>query len=300
MTATGVRQGSIPICVRAEDMESSDDYCKQIERTNGTGAFLGVHGEDPVVGTLMSSKRGAPDLYSPRHRHTKAQVRYIMSGTMSFGPGVSASAGDCQIVPDGVFYGPLKPGDGDPPYYLQTQFTGASGQPLVNTREMLDRQAELASTGEFKQGIYYPKDGRPVDSFEAVTNAITHEEKTTYREPLVDDYLVVHTSELPWYEHAEGIAVKHVAYLFGTGPNVKLVRMEKGAVLPAGSVTCQQSRWLIDGAIRWDDEHFDALSAMFYPPDVAYPETRSEQGDTLLLVVQWTTPGRAPVPFAQL
>src|SRR3954469_12183195 len=47
------------------------------------------------------------DFFSPRHRHTFDQVRYMMSGSVRYGDKVY-SEGDCIYVPAGCTYGPMQ------------------------------------------------------------------------------------------------------------------------------------------------------------------------------------------------
>ena len=81
---------------------------------------------------------------------------------------------------------------------------------------------------------------------------------------------------------------------------MKLVRLGAGASLPAGNLNCQQARYVLDGAINWNGEKFPALSMMYYPSGVVYPETESASEGTTLLVVQWTGAGQEFVPFSVL
>ena len=47
-------------------------------------------------------------VHSPRHRHTFQQVRFLVGGKMKYGREVY-EAGDCLYIPEGAYYGPIKP-----------------------------------------------------------------------------------------------------------------------------------------------------------------------------------------------
>lgn len=286
-----------PICVRDSDVDISA-YSAKIRRGYEDTKHLRLFDRAHGIGTDIYSFRPGPDFYSPRHSHTSTQVRYILSGTMNYGR-ETYSAGDCTIIPDSVKYGPLQPGPGDLPHFVQVVFGGASGVPMLDPDEVSRAQETLAERGRFEGGIYHPNSGQPRDAYEAVAEEVLGE-RVVYPPARVQNYVVVHTPLLPWVNAKNGVSVKHVAYLFETGPNVKLVRMAAGAVLPAGQASCQQVRIVTEGSVSWDDEDFAALSFMHYPYGSSYPETRSRQDGTTLLVVQWTEPGREVPPFLSL
>jgi len=149
-------------------------------------------------------------------------------------------------------------------------------------------KAALADKGEFKDGVFFPKDGQPQDGYEALAaEALGH--AVEYPPSLLKTPITVQTKELPWTPYSDGVEVKRIAGLFGTGPFVTLVRMKKGATLPAGNVGWQQARYVVEGTIRWQDEDYDGISMFYYPPSIDYPATVAEADDTILFVIQWST-----------
>ena len=54
------------------------------------------------------SRQKNSNYYSPPHRHTFDQVRFIVSGQVKYGP-LRISGGDVAYFPEGVFYGPTEP-----------------------------------------------------------------------------------------------------------------------------------------------------------------------------------------------
>jgi hypothetical protein len=261
------------------------------------GRELPMYYPDAGIGVQMIVFRPESEFHSPRHSHPHSQVRYIVSGTINYGRD-TYSAGDIIIVPDSVKYGPMRPGPGAPPVFLQTAFTGPSGVPILHPDIIQEAYAEMSHSGTFEKGIYRPNDGRPRDAYLAAQEHVAGGPIETSPAQL-NDIIVVHSGLLPWVDHTDGISVKHVAYILGTGPNVKVVRLEAGATLPAGVSRSHQARYLIEGAVDWQEKHYDAISVMFYPSGREYPATRALTQSTLV-VKQWANAGDPVVPFADL
>jgi hypothetical protein len=67
--------------------------------------------EDPRDGRRFRvgySRQQNSNYYSPPHRHTFDQIRFIVSGKVKYGP-MRLSGGDVAYFPEGVFYGPTEP-----------------------------------------------------------------------------------------------------------------------------------------------------------------------------------------------
>lgn len=239
----------------------------------------------PVGGHLISI-RPSEGFFSPRHRHSETLVRYLVSGTMRYG-NEEHFPGDCTIIPDSIYYGPMQPGSGELPHFLQATFAGRTGVPPMMPDVIAKARAALAETGEFKDGVYFPKEGgAPRDGYEAVAAHVYGE--VEYPPPLLKDKVTVRSSELPWKPYAAGVDVKKIASLFDTGPHVTLLRLKKGATLPAGTSGWQQARWVVEGEVSWGEERYGAISMLYYPPSVAYPSTTA-LSDCVLFSLQWTT-----------
>jgi hypothetical protein len=302
---------SAPVCRREEELGNEEqgfggrqpgawDYIKFFQVID--------HARDvAVTNNIASSQSG--QVHNVRHAHQFSQVRFCISGAMNFGID-RFEAGDVQIIGDSVKYGPMQPAkqpSSEPLKFLQTQFTGPSGLPFIDKAMLQTTQDELSRRGVFDNGVYRPDGGNPLDSFEAIVLAIklgtyelTGKERIEYAPSRTLHPIHIRTSELPWRDSAPGISVKHVAYLYETGPNIKLVRLAKGAQLPAGRARFQQTRWLYEGSAAWQGEHFDAVSVMFYPPDVDYPATEALEDDTKLMLIQWANAEGTEVPLLAL
>jgi hypothetical protein len=295
-----------PICVREEELTPQIQGFGGRRKGNYDQRYFQVTDAERGVSVTNDSARAIADVYNVRHRHVFSQVRYVRRGSFQFGRD-TMGPGDVQFVPDSVHYGPMRseyvPG-GENLHFLQTQFAGPTGRVWVDKEQVPWAQEELAKYGTFDNGIYRPTGGKPMDAFEAIMIGLERNnfklsghEDIGYPPMRVPHPLYVRSSELPWLQHAASVEVKHLMYMFETGPNVKLLRLGKGAVLPGGQVSFQQTRWLVEGSVSWNDEEFNALSCMFYPPNVRYPETRSQEDGTTILVIQWTNSGWPRIPF---
>src|SRR5690606_29137314 len=96
--------------------------------------------------------------------------------------------------------------------------------------EVVNAQRELAAMGKFEEGVYTFPDGRKRDAYEAILERITGQ-KIEYPQARLNSYVVMRSTSFPWIDHAgaRGVRQKHLAYFFETGPNIKLVQIDKGA-----------------------------------------------------------------------
>jgi uncharacterized RmlC-like cupin family protein len=296
-TAQKTLDGHAAVCRSEDDLVTYEGT--ESRRWNGPIRTLTVHNMERGINVRMSTFRPGADYLTPRHKHTTTHVRYVVSGTMNYGD-EKYVAGDCMIIPDSVPYGPIMPSEGgDLPVFLQTTFMGPSGIPLPPPEELMRARSELRRSGEIADGIYRPHSGPPQDATEAAVEWLTGR-KSTYPEPRVSDYTVVHAPNVPWVPVSDGVQVKHLAYMFETGPNVKLVRLRQGAAIPAGLSRSQQARYVIEGSIRWNGEAYDAISTMYYPAGCDYPESVGASESAIVLVIQWVNAGDNSPPFLSL
>jgi hypothetical protein len=100
-------------------------------------------------------------------------------------------------------------------------------------------------------------------------------------------------------EGAPGVSVKHLGYFNERGPNIKLMRMEKGAETPQGEVNFQQVRLVLEGEVEYAGETYKPVSCMFFPAGAPYSPTTAIN-DTILLVTQLGMPGSSSLPFCVL
>lgn len=300
--------GTAPVCVGYDELAVQGQGFGGRKSSSWDQRFFQVINPELNVAVTNNSALELERIDNVRHAHTFSQIRYFHRGAMKFGSD-TVREGDVQFIGDSVKYGPMRSVD-DPTtrcHMLQTQFTGPANRPFLDQTLIAKTTKELEKHGTFADGIYQPDGGRPIDSFEAITIAIeqqktrlTGEEFVHYAEPRLLHPVYVRTKQLPWLPLSDGVEIKHVLYMYEAGPNVKLVRLAKGAMLPSDIVDFQQTRWLVEGAISWESMRREAISCMFYPPNVRYPETRAEADDTVLLILQWTSIGNPILPFIHI
>lgn len=308
LNETDTFDGTQAVCVGYDDLAVQAQGFGGRQASSWDQRFFQVIDPERGIAVTNNSALEQEAIHNVRHAHTFSQIRYFHRGSMKFGKD-TVEPGDLQFVGDSVKYGPM--GSIENPaercHMLQTQFTGPSNRPFLDQTLISKTMEELRRHGSFDNGIYRPDGGRPMDSFEAITVAIeegkvqlTGQENVVYARPRLLHPVYVRTSEIPWRPLRAGVEVKHVLNMYETGPNVKLVRLAKGAVLAGDTADFQQTRWLVEGAVTWGGSRFEAISCMYYPHDVEYPATRAEQDATVLLILQWTNVGRPMLPFLHL
>lgn len=258
--------------------------------------YKGFFDKQRGIGARLGSLYAEPYYHSPRHRHTFQQVRYVLSGEMKYGK-EHYSAGDCLYLPEGAYYGPIKPVDnGEQLHFADIQFEGPSGIPYPEPDEVVEVQRRMAEEGKFEEGVYTFPNGRKRDAYEAILEVLTGS-KVEYPQPRLDSYVVLKTPGIPWVPHEtlEGVEGKHLAYFFETGPNLKMARIAAGAALPSATPVGHRAVFLIDGELTFDGAEFDALSYFVLPSGEEHPQLTAKS-DATLLMVAWSPQGKR-VPF---
>jgi hypothetical protein len=115
------------------------------------------------------SKLGT-DYSGPRHRHNFDQYRFMIEGESDYGQDGPLKAGMLGYYPEGVHYGPQV--NKTEIYCAVLQFGGASGSGYLLPREVKAGMEELKKFGEFKDGVFYRREGVPgkrnMDAFQAI------------------------------------------------------------------------------------------------------------------------------------
>src|SRR5688572_31763208 len=109
------------------------------------------------VGLRIGSLYADPYYNSPSHRHTFQQVRYVVQGKMKYGKTHVYGVGDCLYLPEGTYYGPVKPvpvsqGGEEQLHFVDMQFMGPSGIPYPEPEPVVEAQRALAKEGVFEEG----------------------------------------------------------------------------------------------------------------------------------------------------
>lgn len=260
--------------------------------------YHGFFDKERGIGARLGSLYAEPYYHSPRHRHTFQQVRFVLAGRMRYGK-EEYGVGDCLYIPEGAYYGPIKPvatEDDEKLHFADIQFEGPSGIPYPDPDDVVAAQRRLAAIGKFEEGVYTFPSGRKRDAYEAILEELTGE-RIEYPAPRLNSYVVMHSGAYPWMAHPTkaGVSLKHLGYFFESGPNIKMVQLAPGASLDMSAPVGHRAVFLLKGHVDFGGQAYDGLSYFLLPNGDAQPAFRAT--DTAeLLVVGWSTGGET-VPF---
>lgn len=245
--------------------------------------------------------RWGPAYFSPRHRHTFDQVRYVASGRMKVGT-AELGPGDILYVPEGAFYGPQKIVETETEkeaIHFNIQIPGPSRGVYLHADEQRAAATELSKVGVFKDGVFI-RDGKTYDGFEAVHMHHTGAEPD-YADPRVDGIVVFHTAAVKWQpvQGQRGVTAKHIAYLNDVGPNIKMLKLDPGATLQASKNTWEEFRFVIEGAVEYNGKHY-ASPAGFYCPDYLHLDSMSSSKGATMVVLQVARDAAKAPPFLSI
>jgi hypothetical protein len=264
--------------------------------------YKGFFDKSRSIGARIGSLYADPYYLSPRHRHTFQQVRYVVEGKMKYGREVYG-VGDCLYLPEGTYYGPIKPvseaeGGSDQMHFVDIQFMGPSQIPYPEPDDVVNAQRELAKTGTFEEGIYTFPNGRKRDAYEAILEKLTGK-PIEYPPSRLTNYVVMRSPAFPFLPHGRlaGVAQKHLGYFFESGPNIKFMSIAAGAAIPAGSPQGHRALFLVSGEVTFDAQNFDPLSYFMFPGGEPHGAIEA-RADAELLVISWAPQGQA-LPFEQ-
>lgn len=244
------------------------------------------------IGARIGSLYADPYYHSPRHRHTFQQVRFLVGGKMKYGREVY-EPGDCLYIPEGAYYGPIKPvpveeGGSEQMHFIDIQFEGPSGIPYPDPDDVVNAQRELAKTGKFEEGVYTFPDGRNRDAYEAILEKVTGE-PVVYPQPRLTSYVVMRSNSYPWIPHRSepGVSVKHLGYFFETGPNIKLVSLKAGSALPSAKPAGHRAVFLTEGEVIFDNKIFPSTSYFMLASGEPHGDMTAKE-DSKLLLIGWS------------
>ncbi len=239
------------------------------------------------------------EFFSPRHRHTFDQVRYMISGSCRYGDKTYVE-GDCLYIPAGCTYGPMQLTESKENFkHFNMQYQGIAGLPYYPPTAFGPALATLLGKGKFEHGTFVWNDGRKQDAFEALLEETTSQ-PVKYPEPPYDDYVVVRGRHIAWVpdDGLPGIDIKHLGHFTQVGPHIQVVKMAPGSKTPPGCVAHQQIRCLIGGRVRFDEvagRTWENTSLRYVPPGVPYGATECLEEATIV-IVRWAPDGKMYSP----
>jgi quercetin dioxygenase-like cupin family protein len=227
------------------------------------------------------------DATQPRHFHSMEQIRYVVSGSMTYGHKLTAQAGDCVYFPESVPYGPLKYEDGEM-FVLQWPGPSEFGK-FISIKEMANAAKELAKgDGHFdtsRGGIFCYPDGRKQDGYEAIAEFMNGG-PLSYAPARYGGQVAMRAGLYPPtpVTGAPGVSVKRLGYFSDVGPNVKILDFEEGSTLPAGTARSQQLWDVIEGEITYEDACYPRRSLLHVSPHAERCAITAVRPTTMLVV----------------
>ena len=232
--------------------------------------------EDPRDGRRFRcgfSRRKQEDYYSPPHRHTFDQLRFVIEGKTKYGP-MRLGSGDFAYFPEGVFYGPTESLSEElASCTIQTQ--GPSWGCFPTDAECGVAGEQLKGRGEMDRatGQFIWADGRKQDSFEALLEQVqggpAQYPPARFRAPVQ-----FHTDSFPWLESklAAGLMTKPLARFNAGGPDVEMMRIPAGAKLAGGKADNHRMWVVFAGSGICGGRGISEGTFIYSPPDSVIPE----------------------------
>jgi quercetin dioxygenase-like cupin family protein len=237
----------------------------------------------------------------PRHRHVQEQLRYMFSGSMTYGRNQTVREGEFVYFPESVPYGPVTHEPGE---MLVLQWPGPSelGNWLPHQKLVPASLEMLKNGGTFdksKGGIFRYPDGRQQDGHEAIAEYIKGE-KVVYSPPRYADNVCIRPALFPAFEvqDSPGVRIKHIAYFNEVGPNIKILQFDAGASLPPSTVNSQQIWDVLSGKISYAGESYSRKSFLYSAPRVKREQVVAEE-PTEILVVHLRRQNMPLIPFSE-
>jgi hypothetical protein len=237
--------------------------------------------EDPRDGRRFRvgySRQKNSNYYSPPHRHTFDQIRFIVSGKVKYGP-LRLNGGDVAYFPEGVFYGPTEPlSEEVTTCTIQTQGPTWGAFPTDAECAVAAERLKGSGTMDRASGEFVWNDGRRQDSFEAMLENLeggpAKYPKDRYRAPVQ-----IKTESFEWLPTRDaGVRSKGLARFNAAGPELELLQIAPGAVLPGSSAPQHRMLVVFSGDASYQGKTLSESSYLYCPPwaDVAPIEARTE------------------------
>jgi hypothetical protein len=250
--------------------KSAPDFHKVVTdyRSGNRSAALLLNGKEGALNNYRLTLDGAGstgDWTTPRHRHTKEQFRYVVSGQFHITEKEVLPKGWAAYFPESVYYGPqIKPKD---LYMLTLQYGGPSGLGYMSPAQMQKGIEQLlARGGEFKNGVYtwIDENGQRhnKDAAEAAEEAAWGR-KMEYPPPRYKNYIVINPDAFSWIKDkaVPGLARKNLGSFTERDARFAFIRMDKGATLQFGVEQAPEVLFLKQGALLRERERYDEQTA---------------------------------------
>lgn len=194
---------------------------------------------------------------TPRHRHNFDQIRYVIQGELPYTENDVLKQGWVGYFPESVHYGPQERAEGLRTMVLQCG--GASGQGYLSVAQREATNAELAKTGEFKQGLYHYTDsnGAPqtVDGSLAIFEHAMGG-KLEFATPRYTDVIAMDPEAYDWQKGDAGVWEKWLGRFTERDLRIGFLRLEPGAVYQAGQFPSIEILFQTNGKVSAGGEEY--------------------------------------------
>jgi hypothetical protein len=257
--------------MKANHPTKAPDFHKVVTdyRSGNRSAALLLTGREGALNNYrltLDGEGSTGDWETPRHRHTKEQFRYVVSGEFHITDKEVLPKGWAAYFPESVYYGPqIKPKD---LHMLTLQYGGPSGLGYMSTTQMQKGiDALLARGGKFERGVYTWTDAsgqrHNQDAAEAAEEAAWGR-KMEYPAPRYTNFIIMNPAAFSWIKDKEntGVARKTLGSFTERDTRFGFVRMEPGATLPFGVEQSPELVFVKEGSLEYQGERHETHSAL--------------------------------------
>lgn len=205
--------------------------------------------------------------FSPRHRHNFDQIRICLGGVSHYGKHILRER-MIAYFPEGTYYGPHTIRE-VPAKLVALQLDGPSRSGYVNYKRIEAATQELKSRGEFRKGVYYPREGKAMEAFQAAWE-VAAGKRAVYPKPRFDEPILMHVDAFPWPASTEaGVKRKQIASFGNDGLRIAMTRLDRAARYAAGDPEQSVIVFVLDGEAAAGGQALSRCSAVLLEPGEA-------------------------------
>lgn len=204
-----------------------------------------------------------PGYFTPRHRHNFEQMRFALSGELTYDPKKPIRPGSLVYFPEGAYYGPQdNPVDS---LILLLQYGGASGQGYLSQQQLIAARAEMSKTGNFHEGIYtwYDAGGKKhnMDGVEAIYEHV-FKQPVRYVKPRIPESVCMDATAYEWIARGDGIDEKLLGVFTERRASAAMLRATRGAQLKMPTAE-RQLLFTLEGGFRLGERECGKHTSVF-------------------------------------
>jgi hypothetical protein len=170
------------------------------------------------------------EYHTPQHRHNFEQIRIMIEGSFGFGSGLTQDVGSVGYFCEGTYYtqsAHLRS------ITLLLQVGGPSGAGFMSRRQLRSGIEQLATRGDFRDGVYTSFDAQGKkhnqDSYEATWEAV-NQKKLVYPKPQFAGPILFEPQRFEWLLLHQGVWQKSMLRVHGRGLSISQIKVAAGAV----------------------------------------------------------------------